>query len=272
MANNHDHDHSHEHAHHSGECGHGHGLHGHDHYDTSNLRLAFFINLIFTIIEVIGGFWTNSVAILSDALHDLGDTLSLAMAWRFQKVANRQGDERYSYGYQRFSVLGAIISAVVLLIGSGFILSQAITRLNHPQMPDAKGMIWVAILGVVFNGIAASRLHHGHSHNEKMASLHLVEDVLGWVVVLIGSILMYYYQWAWLDPVLSLLIAGFILYNVFKSLRRTIPIFLQALPEGWDHHKVDALLRDLPLVSDYHDLHVWSLDGQKHIFDCTPQL
>lgn len=243
---------------------HHHGHHHHDH-GVKNLRVAFFLNLGFTIIEIIGGVMTNSLAILSDALHDLGDSLSIGLSWYFQKLSTKKGDATYSYGYKRFSLLGAIINAVVLLVGSVFILTEAIPALFNPGVTDAKGMMYLAIFGVVVNGAAVLRLKKGTSINEKVISLHLLEDVLGWVTVLIGSIVMLYFDAPWIDPLLSVLIALFILFNVYKSLKASLGIILQATPQDIDISMVHEKLKGIPQIRDVHDCHIWSMDGEYHV-------
>lgn len=238
---------------------------GHHHGDVKNIKWAFFLNLIFTIIEIIGGLFTNSVAILSDALHDLGDSLSLGMAWYFQKLSNKGRDDTYSYGYKRFSLLAALLNSVVLVIGSVFILSEAIPRLYNPEPVDAKNMVFLALLGIIVNGVAFLKLKKGSSLNEKVVSLHLLEDVLGWAAVLIGSIIMYFYDIPILDPILSLLIAVYILFNVFRNLKSSLKIFLQAGPTGIDKEQLTTYFKELHFVKSFHDLHYWSMDGNYHI-------
>ncbi|MCE7992723.1 MAG: cation transporter [Roseivirga sp.] len=248
--------------------GHHHHHHGHHHHHdhgVKNLKVAFFLNLGFTIIEIVGGIMTNSLAILSDALHDLGDSLSIGLSWYFQKLSTKKGDEIYSYGYKRFSLLGAIINAVVLLVGSVFILTEAIPALFDPGLTDAKGMMYLAIFGVVVNGAAVLRLKKGTSINEKVISLHLLEDVLGWVAVLIGSVVMLYFDAPWIDPLLSVLIALFILFNVYKSLKASLGIILQATPQDIDIPLVHEKLKGIPQIRDVHDCHIWSMDGEYHV-------
>ena len=236
-----------------------------DHHSTGNIKTAFFLNLFFAIVELIGGLYTNSVAILSDALHDLGDSLSLGVAWYFQKISGRGVDSSFSYGYKRFSVLGAIINAVVLTVGSVFILTEAVERLFNPVMPNAEGMIYLAIGGVIINGIAALRLKKGHSINERVVYLHLLEDILGWIATLVVAVILNFRAIPVLDPILSLLIAAFILFNVFKNLRRSIKIILQGTPEDIDPKEVQDKIRSFEEVIDTHDCHIWTLDGQYHI-------
>ncbi|MGB3179765.1 MAG: cation diffusion facilitator family transporter [Cyclobacteriaceae bacterium] len=246
---------------------------GHDHHhhhhnsDTPirNIRIAFFLNFGFTILEIIGGFYTNSIAILSDALHDLGDSLSLGVAWYFQKVSNKGRDHKFSYGYRRFSLLGAIVNGLVLVAGSVFILTEAIPRLFDPVMPETTGMIVLAVFGILVNGFAVHRLQQGSSHNEEMLSLHLLEDVMGWAAVLVASIIMKFVDWPWLDPLLSILIAMWLLYNVYKNLRKSLRIILQAIPPDTNLSVIKDKLTGLTGVSDVHDMHIWSLDGEYHV-------
>ncbi|MEQ8477741.1 cation diffusion facilitator family transporter [Fulvivirga sp.] len=240
--------------------------HGHHHHHgTGNIKVAFFLNLAFTIIEIIGGLFTNSMAILSDALHDLGDSISLGLSWYFQKVSQKHKDKKYSYGYKRFSLVGALVNSIILFVGSIFILTETIPRIYNPQTPDALGMIWLAILGVVINGAAVFRLKKGESINEKVVSLHLLEDVLGWVAVLIGAIVMYFYDLPIIDPLLSLGIACFILFNVFKNLKSVFKIIMQGVPQDTNQKKIRAFLEGLDGVENIHDLHIWSMDGQYNV-------
>lgn len=243
-----------------------HQPHGQHHHGTKNLKVAFFLNLGFTIIEVIGGLLTNSVAILSDALHDLGDSLSLGLSWYFQKLSGKGRDKTFSYGYSRFSLIGAVINSAVLLAGSGVIIYEAIPRLFAPEQPDAQGMMLLAVVGIIFNGAAVLKLRKGTSINEEAVSLHLLEDVLGWVAVLVGAIIMNFYNAPIIDPILSLLIAVYILYNVFKNIKKSFRIILQGTPSGV---KIDKLLQQIkkkPAVRDIHDYHLWTMDGEYYIF------
>jgi cobalt-zinc-cadmium efflux system protein len=246
----------------------GHDHHNHDHthtHSSGNIKRAFWVNLIFTVIEIIGGIYTNSLAILSDAVHDLGDSLSLGMAWYFEKYSKKSRDNKYSYGYRRYSLLSATINSFVICLSSIFILTQAIPRLIHPQHSDAKGMIVLAILGIIANGYALFGLNKNESVNERTVFFHLLEDVLGWVAVLIGAIIMLWKDWPIIDPILSVLIALYIFWNVFKNLRNAVRIFLQGIPKNISMKQIRADLLDLTFVGDLHDLHVWSMDGDYHV-------
>ena len=249
--------------------------HNHDHSHNQkegNVKVAFFLNLSFTIIEIIGGLYTNSLAILSDALHDLGDSLSLGLSWYFQKLSKKGRTKKFSYGYKRFSLLGAIINSIVLVAGSIFILTKAIPELFNPGETNVQGMLYLAILGIVVNGAAVLKLRKGESLNEKVVSLHLLEDVLGWVAVLIGSIIMMYTDAPFIDPLLSVLISLFVLYNVYKNLRKSMLVILQGIPEEVSLEDIKEKLKDISEITDVHDNHVWSMDGEYNILTIHLQL
>jgi cobalt-zinc-cadmium efflux system protein len=241
------------------------GHHDHAPQSTKNIRIAFFLNLFFAIVELVGGWYTNSIAIISDALHDLGDSLSLGVAWYFQKLAGRSSDPDFSYGYKRFSVLGAIINALVLTGGSILIIVEAVPRLFAPEMPDATGMLYLSLGGIIVNGLAAFRLSKGHSLNEKAVYLHLLEDILGWVATLIVAIVLQIRAIPVLDPILSLLISGYIFYNVIKNLRQSAKIILQGTPAEIKPENIENEIRNVDGIKDVHDCHIWSLDGNYHI-------
>lgn len=246
-----------------------HQHHGHHHHHTTgqsnHLATAFWLNTVFAVIELVGGFLTNSVAIMSDALHDFGDSLALGTAWYFDRKAKGQRDEVYTYGYKRFSLIGALINAVVLTVGSVFILTEAAQRLINPTQPDADGMILLAIAGIIVNGIALIRLKKGTSVNERVISLHFVEDVLGWVAVLVGSVVMKFFDAPIIDPLLSIFIAAFILFNVYRNMREAFQIILQGVPQNVSEEQVKNELAGFTEIESTHDLHLWTLDGRYNI-------
>jgi cobalt-zinc-cadmium efflux system protein len=220
----------------------------------------------FTVLEIIGGIYTNSVAILSDAVHDLGDSFSLGLAWYLNKKSKKAATTQFSFGYQRFSLAGAFINALILLLGSIYLISEAIQRIKNPEMADAQGMILFALVGIAVNGYAAFKVSKGSSQNEKVISWHLVEDVLGWVAVLIAGIVLYFKNVPWLDPALSLGISLFILWNVFKNLKSTILIFLQAVPGDISLDELKVKICEFRKVDSVHHMHIWSLEGEHHVF------
>ncbi|HPW90389.1 MAG TPA: cation diffusion facilitator family transporter [Paludibacteraceae bacterium] len=249
MENHHSHHHTHVHSPEGGK----------------NIAIAFLLNFSFTIIELVGGLLTNSVAILSDALHDLGDSISLALAWYFQKVSGYSPSARYSYGYKRFALLGALINATVLLLGSVFVIYASVMRILQPQYVKVEGMFLLAILGVIINGVAVWRTHKSSGINERIVSLHLLEDVLGWIAVLIASVVMMFVEVPILDPILSIGISIFVLYNVVRNLIATFNVILQGVPSDIKLIELQKKVEQLEAVISVHDLHVWSLDSQYNI-------
>lgn len=243
--------------------------HNHNHSQgdntTSNIKVAFLLNLGFTIFELIGGFWTNSLAIMSDALHDLGDSFSLGLSWYLEKYSQGGRTNKYSYGYRRFSLLGAAINAIILSMGSLIILSEAIPRLFNPEPTDAQSMVLFAVVGVIVNGMAVLRFRGSQSMNARMVSWHLLEDVLGWIAVLIVSIVLLFSKLYVLDPLLSIGITLYVLYNALRNLKSTVEIFLQATPDNVNLREIDAQIRKIDQVKSTHHTHVWSLEGENNV-------
>ena len=251
MGHNHNHIHNHN--------------HNHSYQVTNNIKIAFLLNFGFAIIEIFGGLWTNSLAIVSDAIHDLGDSMSLGLAWYLEEKSHQTSNNTYSYGYRRLSLLAALINTLILLFGSVYVISEAIPRIIDPEPANAKGMILFAILGIIVNGLAMIRLFRQSSFNASVIGWHLLEDLLGWIAVLIVSITLFFTNFYILDPILSILISAFILYNAIASLRKTIPLFLQAAPNNIDISRLEASIVDLDKVDSVHHTHVWSLDGEHHV-------
>jgi cobalt-zinc-cadmium efflux system protein len=230
------------------------------------VRLAAFLNIAFTAIEVMGGIWTNSLAILSDALHDLGDSIALFISWLFERGAKKSPNAKYTFGYQRLSLFSAIFSASVLVAGSIIIFYQAIPRLLSPETVNALGMVGLALIGVAFNALGFFLLKRGQSLNEKVLSWHLLEDVLGWIVILVGGVVMYFWDFYLIDPIMTVALTAFIFYNVAKNLQEGIRILLQGVPK---HINLEDVKRDIGAVKGVlgmHDIHIWSLEGETDVF------
>lgn len=238
-------------------------IHDDYHRKQNHIKAAFFLNFSFTIIEIFGGFWTNSMAILADALHDLGDSISLGIAWYLERYSKKKPDQYYSFGYARFSLLGALINSMILIGGAILILSRAIPRVLNPEPINPKGMIVFAIIGITINGIAVLRLRKGSSLNEKVVSWHLLEDVLGWVAVLIASIVLMFVDFPIIDPVLSVLISLFVLYNVYKNLKMIMNVFLQGVPTHLSVSDIEKHISEHSGIKSAHHTHIWSMDGEK---------
>ncbi|NMW21881.1 MAG: cation transporter [Chlorobiaceae bacterium] len=257
------HDHHDHHDHH-----HSH----HHHHASGNIKLAFFLNLGFAVIEIAGGVLTGSTAILANAVHDLGDSFALGQAWYFERKSLEKSSPRYSYGYKRFSLLGALISTVVLLTSSILVLAKAIPSIFVPHHPDAGGMILLAVAGVTVNGIAMARLSKDKGMNSRVVALHLLEDVLGWVTVLIVAVILFFWDIPVLDPVLAVMITLYILGGVLKNLKAMIPVFLQAVPAELDLAAITREIEHIEHIHAVHHAHIWSLDGEHSVFTAHLEL
>ncbi len=234
-----------------------------------NIKVVFFINIIFSIIEVIFGLLFNSVAILADAVHDFGDSVSVGLAWFFQRYSTKEANNQFTFGHQRFSLLGALITAIVLLVGSVLILTQSIPRIFNPQEVNAEGMFFLAIFAIILNGYAAYRLSKGKSKNESVLNLHMLEDVLGWVGVLIMSVVVRFTDWYILDPIFSVALSIFIFIRTLPIFISTVKIFLEGVPEGVDLDQLQKSILNLDEVHATSHLHVWSIDGEENAMTVT---
>lgn len=237
-----------------------------------NLKFAFWVNLVFAIFEFVGGLFINSVAIMADALHDFGDSISLGLAWFLDKKSKQKADRSFSFGYVRHSLLGALVNSIILIAGSSYMIYEAIHRLIYPELSNASGMILFALIGVGVNGVVAYRMRRGKSMNEKVVYWHIMEDVLGWAAVLAGGIILYFYETPYIDPVLSLLITGYILWGVVRRFIQTMHFFLQGVPKDVNLKKIIDELSATEHVANVHHAHVWSLDGERHVFSTHVRL
>lgn len=252
------HDHAHCHAHHSGHS-HGQGT------TNTNMRWAFLLNLSFAVIELIGGFFTNSLAIMADALHDFGDATAIAVAWWLERRANAKPSVTFSYGLRRLSLLGALINTFIIFSSGIFILAVALPRLLQPETVETTGMFWLALLGVAVNAYAAWRLRREQTFNAKVMAWHLYEDLLGWLAVLVVSTVMWVRPTPILDPLLAIAITVFVLWNIVRHLRRTMALFLQGVPDSISLATIEQELMQLAPVRSCHHTHIWSLDGEHHV-------
>ena len=226
-----------------------------------NILIAFLLNITFAIFEFFGGLFTNSVAILSDSIHDIGDALSIGISYFLERKSKKKADNKYTYGYIRYSVLGGVITTTILLVGSILVIIGAINRLFNPEEVNYSGMIIFAVIGVILNFIAAYVTKEGDSINQKSVNLHMLEDVLGWVVVLIGAIIMNFTDIKVLDSIMSIGVALFILIHSLKNLKKVLDIFLEKTPNDIDIDELKKHLLKIKGVDDIHHIHIWSIDG-----------
>ena len=223
--------------------------------------LAFVLNFSFAIIEFIFGGLFGSSAILADAVHDLGDALAIGISAFLESISNREEDSHYTLGYKRFSLLGAILTAVILITGSSLVILENISKLIEPQPVDYEGMLWLGVIAIAINLTASLIVRKGQTKNESILSLHFLEDTLGWLAVIIVAIILRYTDWYFLDPLLSLLISAFILSKAFPRFWSTLKIFLDAVPEGVDIQQVKSDLEQLDYVTSINQLNLWTMDG-----------
>ena len=226
-----------------------------------NILIAFLLNITFSIFEFFGGIFTNSVAILSDSIHDLGDAISIGISYFMERKSKKPGDNNYTYGYVRYSILGGVITTTILLVGSILVIISATKRLINPVEVNYNGMIIFAIIGVILNFIAAYVTKEGDSINQKSVNLHMLEDVLGWIVVLIGAIIMNFTDIRILDSIMSIAVAIFILINSLKNLKKVLDLFLEKTPDDINIDELKTHLLQIKGVDDIHHIHVWSIDG-----------
>jgi len=229
-----------------------------------NILIAFILNFIFSIIEIIGGMLTGSVAIISDAVHDMGDAISVGISYFLERKSKKQPDEKYTYGYARFSVMGGLITTLILIVGSTIVIFNAVNRIINPSEINYNGMIILAVFGVIVNFFAAYFTREGHSINQKAVNLHMLEDVLGWCVVLIGAVVMHFTDLAIIDPIMSIGIAIFILVNAIKNLKEVFYLFLEKLPKGISTEEIRKHILELEGILDVHHMHIWSIDGHSN--------
>ena len=226
-----------------------------------NILIAFILNLSFSIFEFLGGIFTGSVAILSDAIHDVGDAMSIGVSYFLEKKSKKQPDETYTYGYARFSVIGGVITTLILLFGSVMVIYNAIGRIINPVEINYNGMIIFAIVGALVNFLAAYFTKDGDSLNQKAVNLHMLEDVHGWVVVLVGAIIMRFTDISVIDPIMSIIVALFIFINAIKNLKEVLDLFLEKIPNNISIDEIKKHLMHIDGIIDIHHIHIWSMDG-----------
>ena len=223
--------------------------------------VAFFLNLSYAIVEFIAGGIFGSSAVLADSVHDLGDAIAIGISAFLESISNREEDSHYTLGYKRFSLLGAMITAVILMTGSVLVILENIAKIFHPQSVNDEGILWLGIIAIIINVLASLVIRKGQTKNESILSLHFLEDTLGWVAVILMAIVLRFTDWYILDPLLSLAISFFILSKALPRFWRTLKIFLDAVPEGVDIQKIKTDLAELDHVASINQLNLWTMDG-----------
>ncbi len=243
----------------------------------SKILIVFLLNLIFSIFEFLGGIITGSVAIVSDAIHDMGDAASIGLAYILERKSEKKPDENFTYGYVRYSVIGGAVSTIILLFGSLVVIYNAIDKLINPTQINYDGMILVAVISFFVNFVAAYFTHGGNSINQRAINLHMLEDVLGWCVVLVGALIMRFTNLAIIDPLMSIGVAVFILINAIKNFKTALNVFLEKTPHGINIAELKKHILNIDGILDVHHVHVWSMDGYKNyatmhiVTDCEYQ-
>ena len=229
-----------------------------------NIFIAFILNLAFSVFEFIGGIFTGSVAIISDAVHDIGDAASIGASFFLEKKSKKQPDEAYTYGYSRYAVIGSVLTTLILLLGSLAVIYHAILRMIDPVEINYNGMILFAIVGVCVNLAAALVTRDGDSLNQRAVNLHMLEDVLGWIVVLVGAVVMRFTNFYMIDSLMSIGVAIFILVNALKGLKEALDLFLEKTPQGISIREITEHICEIDGVLGVHHIHVWSMDGHNN--------
>ncbi|MBE6795585.1 MAG: cation transporter [Ruminococcaceae bacterium] len=239
--------------------------HHHSHSSQKNIGTAFFLNLLFVFVELAGGYLTGSFAILSDAIHDFGDCATIGLAWILEKISHKKADEKYTYGYKRYSLISGLMTSAVLVAGSVGVIIGSVMNFFEIREINGIGMLLISVFGVAINGFAAHKTSHGNGAGEKAINLHLLEDVLGWLAVFVGSIFVYFLNWCFIDSLLSLIIAAFILWNAVKNVIDVLCVMLEKTPVGFSVEEYRKALTAVEGVVDVHHIHIWSLDGEKNL-------
>ncbi|MBR5219039.1 MAG: cation transporter [Clostridia bacterium] len=230
-----------------------------------NILIAFVLNFFFSVFEALGGFFTGSITLVSDAVHDMGDAASIGIAWLLEKKSRQKPDDNYTYGYARYSVMGGMITNIILITGSLLVVYNAVIRMVHPVDIDFTTMIILSVIGLMVNGVAVFFTREGDSLNRRAVNLHMLEDVLSWIVVLISAIVMKFTGYAFLDPLMSVGIALFVLTHAIRHMTEITDIFFDRTPRGIDISHIRSELMELDGITDVHHIHIRSFDGYQNI-------
>lgn len=268
-----DHDHSHEHDH-----PHGHGQHDHHKHASSRaLRLALLLTFGFALVELVGGWWSGSLALLSDAGHMLTDSLALLLAVVMARLSLRPVSAHHSYGMGRAEVVGAFVNSLFMVAVIIFITVEAVARMLNPQPVNGEGVMGIATVGLLVNLAAAWVLSQGaHSLNSRAALLHVIGDLFGSVAAIVAGAVVYFTGWLLIDPLLSLLVGCLILGSTWRLLRESLLVLMEGVPAHLDYQAVGLHLAQVDGVAGVHDLHIWHMSAERialsaHLAIETPQ-
>lgn len=244
--------------------------HGHTEEKTGNkLAITIFLNIGITIAQVIGGLVSGSLALISDALHNLSDALAVVLAWVAHYLSGKPRTGRSSFGLQRAEILAAFINAMVLMALSGYLVIEAIRRFVHPETVDPQWMFWLGLLGMVANGVSVMILHGGRKQNINMkaAYLHLLGDTLTSAAVVAGAAAIHFLGWHWVDPLVTLVISIYLAVHTWSILRESVEILMQMSPAGLDPEKVSDAISGVEGVNSVHHIHIWKLNDARIHFE-----
>jgi cobalt-zinc-cadmium efflux system protein len=241
----------------------------HDHKTSARLLLSILLNALITVVEIIGGIFSNSLALISDAIHNLSDTLALILAWLAHKMGGKKPDTRRTFGYQRVEILSAFVNTSVLTAISIYLIYNAIIRIINPEPVKAGLMFIVAGIGLLFNLVSVFFLHHDSksSLNIKAAYLHLLGDTFSSFAVIGGAILIYFIHINWIDPALTFLISIIIIFQTYKILRQSVDILMQSTPSRLNLKEIKDAIETHPLIRNVHHVHCWQLQDQDVLYE-----
>ncbi|MBN1790070.1 MAG: cation transporter [Bacteroidales bacterium] len=235
-----------------------------------NLLFSTLLNFIVSIAEIIGGLVSNSLALISDALHNLGDTSALFIAYLAHIISKKEYTDKKTFGYKRIEILAALFNAIVLVVIIVYLFIEAFQRLHHPEPIKSLIMLIVALIGFLANLISVLLLkgHSGKNINIRAAYLHLIGDTISSVVVIVTALLIYYLDLFWIDPLVTFLLGIYLLKETYLILKEALDILMQATPQGLDLTEVKKSLELIAEIDNIHHVHAWNLDDQDIHFEC----
>jgi cobalt-zinc-cadmium efflux system protein len=253
-----------EHHHHCGES------HRHDKDTEKNLLISTLLNLFIALAEVAGGIISNSLALISDALHNLGDTSALFIAYVANMISKKDHTQKKTFGYKRIEILAALFNAVILVVIIVYLFIEAYKRLYHPEPVKGLVMFIVASIGFLANllSVVLLKKHSDKNINIRAAYLHLLGDTLSSILVILSAILIYFFNLFWIDPVVTILLGLYLLKETYVILKEALDILMQATPPGLDLAEVKKALEEITEIDNIHHVHAWNLSDRVVHFEC----